>query len=144
MYTRKLVFKGKRRKIHIHQRAFRVFVGDPFVQYWCMDLGLLSVLIVLRLIVLRPVLRHGNLNRTWYVSEPPKKGQRLQQLVTDLEKRQSLRQDEVRQKSSQIASLGPAWDHLPPSSDEDWMGSRESGVAQANSKPTRIGTPRRR
>ena len=29
VYTKKLVFKGKRRKIHIHQRAFKVFVGDP-------------------------------------------------------------------------------------------------------------------
>ena len=37
----KLVFKGKRRKIHIHQRAFKVVVGDPFAQYWCSDFGLL-------------------------------------------------------------------------------------------------------
>ena len=37
----KLVFKGKRRKIHIHQRAFKVFMGDPFAQYWCIDFGLL-------------------------------------------------------------------------------------------------------
>ena len=42
MKTEKLVFKGKRRKIHIHQRAFKVFVGDPFVQYWCIDFGLLT------------------------------------------------------------------------------------------------------
>ena len=42
MYTKKLVFKGKRRKIHIHQRAFKVFVGDPFAQYWCIDFGLLK------------------------------------------------------------------------------------------------------
>ena len=36
-------FQGKkRRKIHIHQRAFKVFVGDPFAQYWCIDVGLLS------------------------------------------------------------------------------------------------------
>ena len=37
-----LVFKGKRRKIHIHQRAFKVFVGNPFAQCWCIDFGLLS------------------------------------------------------------------------------------------------------
>ena len=42
MYTEKLVFKGKRRKIHIHQSAFKVFVGDPFAQYWCIDFGLLT------------------------------------------------------------------------------------------------------
>ena len=41
VYTKKLVFKGKRRKIHIHQRGFKVFVGDPFPQYWCIDFGLL-------------------------------------------------------------------------------------------------------
>ena len=41
VYTKKLVFDGKRRKIHIHQRAFKVFVGDPFAQYWCIDFGLL-------------------------------------------------------------------------------------------------------
>ena len=43
MYTKKLVFKGKRRKINIHQRAFKVFVGDPFAQYWCIDFGLLKL-----------------------------------------------------------------------------------------------------
>ena len=43
MYTKKLVFKGNRRKIHVHQRAFRVFVGDPFAQYWCVDFGLLVI-----------------------------------------------------------------------------------------------------
>ena len=43
MYTKELVFKGKRRKIHIHQRAFKVFVRDPFAQYWCIDFGLLRV-----------------------------------------------------------------------------------------------------
>ena len=32
--------KGQRRKIHIHQRGFQVFVGDPFAQYWCIDFGL--------------------------------------------------------------------------------------------------------
>ena len=37
------VFKGKRRKIHIHQRASKVFVGDPFAQFWCIDFGLLIV-----------------------------------------------------------------------------------------------------
>ena len=41
MYPKKLVFMGKRRKIHIHPRAFKVVVGDPFAQYWCIDLGLL-------------------------------------------------------------------------------------------------------
>ena len=41
VYTKKLVFKGERRKIHIHQRAFKVVVGDPFAQYWCIDFGLL-------------------------------------------------------------------------------------------------------
>ena len=29
VYTKKLVFKGKTRKIHIHQRAFKVVVGGP-------------------------------------------------------------------------------------------------------------------
>ena len=43
VYTKKLVFKGKRRKIHIHQRVFKVFGGDPFAQYWCIDLGLLFI-----------------------------------------------------------------------------------------------------
>ena len=42
VYSKKLVFKGKRRKIHIHQRAFKVVVGDPFAQHWCIDFGLLS------------------------------------------------------------------------------------------------------
>ena len=32
---------GQRRKIHIHQRGFQVFVGDPFAQNWCIDFGLL-------------------------------------------------------------------------------------------------------
>ena len=41
VYTKKLVFKRKRGKVHIHQRAFKVFVGDPFAQYWCIDFGLL-------------------------------------------------------------------------------------------------------
>ena len=41
VYTKELVFKGKRRKIHIHQRAFKVFMGDSFTQYWCIDFGLL-------------------------------------------------------------------------------------------------------
>ena len=41
VYTKKLVFKGERRKIHIHQRAFTVVVGDPFARYWCIDFGLL-------------------------------------------------------------------------------------------------------
>ena len=40
-----LVFKGKRRKINIHQRGFKVFVGDPFAQYWCIDFGLLNVIV---------------------------------------------------------------------------------------------------
>ena len=35
VYTKKIVFKGKRRKIRIHQSAFKVFVGDPFAQHWC-------------------------------------------------------------------------------------------------------------
>ena len=34
-------FQGKRRKISIHQRAFKVFVGDPFAQHWCIDFGIL-------------------------------------------------------------------------------------------------------
>ena len=42
VYTEKLVFKGKEGKMHIHQRASKVFVGDPFAQYWCIDFGLLS------------------------------------------------------------------------------------------------------
>ena len=37
----KACFQGKRRKIHIHQRAFEAVVGGPFAQYWCIDLGLL-------------------------------------------------------------------------------------------------------
>ena len=37
----KLVFKRKRRKTHIHQRGFKVFVGDPFAEYWCRNFGLL-------------------------------------------------------------------------------------------------------
>ena len=41
MYTKNLVFKGKRRKIRIDQSAFKVSVGDPFAQYWCIDFGLL-------------------------------------------------------------------------------------------------------
>ena len=43
VYTKQLVFKGKRRKIHVHQGAFKMFVGDPFAQYWCIDFGLLFV-----------------------------------------------------------------------------------------------------
>ena len=35
-------FQGKRRKIHIHQRGFKVFVGDPFAECWCIDFGLLA------------------------------------------------------------------------------------------------------
>ena len=38
----KLVFKGKRRKIRVHQSAFEMFVGGPFAQYWCIDFGLLK------------------------------------------------------------------------------------------------------
>ena len=41
VYAQKLVLNGKRGKIHIHQRAFKVFVRDPFAQYWCIDFGLL-------------------------------------------------------------------------------------------------------
>ena len=41
VYTKKPVFKGKRRKIHIHQRDFKVFAGDLFAQHWCIDFGLL-------------------------------------------------------------------------------------------------------
>ena len=33
--------REKERKIHIHQRAFKVSVGDPLAQYWCIDFGLL-------------------------------------------------------------------------------------------------------
>ena len=29
VYTKRLVFKGQRRKIHIHQTGFKVFVGTP-------------------------------------------------------------------------------------------------------------------
>ena len=36
-----LFSREKERKIHIHQRVFTVFVGDPFAQHWCIDLGLL-------------------------------------------------------------------------------------------------------
>ena len=43
MYTKKLVFKGTRRIIHVHQRAFKAVVGDPFAQYWCIDFGLLKI-----------------------------------------------------------------------------------------------------
>ena len=27
---------------HTHQRGFKVFVGDPFAEHWCIDFGLLS------------------------------------------------------------------------------------------------------
>ena len=37
----KACFQGKEKEIHIHQRALKVFVGDPFSQYWCIDFGLL-------------------------------------------------------------------------------------------------------
>ena len=37
----KACFQGKEGEIHIHQRAFKVVVGDPFTQYWCIDFGLL-------------------------------------------------------------------------------------------------------
>ena len=36
-----LFSREKGRKMHIRQSAFKVFVGDPFAQYWCIDLGLL-------------------------------------------------------------------------------------------------------
>ena len=39
----KACFQGKKEKIHFHQSAFKVVVGDPFAQYWCIDFGLLSV-----------------------------------------------------------------------------------------------------
>ena len=37
----KACFKGKRRKVQKHQRAFKVVVGDPFAQHWCIDFGFL-------------------------------------------------------------------------------------------------------
>ena len=40
---KRLFSRGKRRKMHIHQRAFKVFVGNPFAQYWCIDFGLLTL-----------------------------------------------------------------------------------------------------
>ena len=41
LYTKKLVFKGKNKEnTFLHQRAFKVFLGDPFAQYWCIDFGL--------------------------------------------------------------------------------------------------------
>ena len=45
VYTKKLVFEGKEGNyiyiyIYIDQRAFKVFVGDPFAQYKCIDFGL--------------------------------------------------------------------------------------------------------
>ena len=46
VYPKKLVFKGKGRKIHIHQRASKVVVGDPFAQYWCIDFGLLPLALI--------------------------------------------------------------------------------------------------
>ena len=34
-------FQGKKKeKMHIRQRAFKVLVGDPFAQYWCIDFDL--------------------------------------------------------------------------------------------------------
>ena len=63
VYTKKLVFKGKRRKIQIHQRAFKVFVGDPFAHHWCIDFGLL------------PGLGSGTLSRLeFFTSEKSKRG----------------------------------------------------------------------
>ena len=41
VYTKKLFFKAKRRTINIHQSAFKVFVGKPFAQHWCIDFCLL-------------------------------------------------------------------------------------------------------
>ena len=39
----KACFRGKKKEnSHIHQRAFKVFVGDPFAQHWCIDFGLLQ------------------------------------------------------------------------------------------------------
>ena len=38
----KACFQGtKKDKKHVHQRGFKVFVGDPFTEYWCIDFGLL-------------------------------------------------------------------------------------------------------
>ena len=37
----KACFQRKGRKTHIHQRAFKVVVGDPFAQYWCIELPFL-------------------------------------------------------------------------------------------------------
>ena len=37
------LFQGKKKELHVHQRAFKVFVGDPFAQYWCIDFGLLFI-----------------------------------------------------------------------------------------------------
>ena len=42
VYTKKLVFKGKNERTHIHQRASQVFMGDLFAEYRCTDLGLPS------------------------------------------------------------------------------------------------------
>ena len=53
------LFKGKRRKIRIHQSAFKVSVGDPFAQYWCIDFGL----VLLRRHVCRTKLPRKTLNR---------------------------------------------------------------------------------
>ena len=48
VHTKKLVFKGKRRKIRIHQRALKVFVGGPLraalvYRFWPPNRGLKEV-----------------------------------------------------------------------------------------------------
>ena len=41
VYIPKSLFsREKEGNTHIHQRAFKVFSGDPFAQYWCTDFGL--------------------------------------------------------------------------------------------------------
>ena len=61
----KACFKGKRRKreiyiyIYTDQRAFKVFVGDPFAQSWCIDLGLLCIFTLVCKFSFKHICREG-------------------------------------------------------------------------------------
>ena len=66
-----LFSREKRRKIHIHQRGFRVFVGDPFAEHWCIDFGLLKIsgsfiVFWLRLVCFHLFLGHSHWRTTCY------------------------------------------------------------------------------
>ena len=73
VYTKNLVFKGKRRKIRIHQSAFKVSVGDPFAQYWCIDFGLLLLFLRIyypKITVTVAVMKFGQITITVTVLAP--------------------------------------------------------------------------